>query len=402
VAAIDRAAARAIIESLRYGTPPAGYVREFTVGRQLELSQLEETITAVDPTRGSALLVRANYGGGKSHLLRIVRERALEVGYAVALVVTDAVGGVRFNRMDTIFGAVTREIEVPGVMGQGIRTLFDAFRRRCDEVGQRDRLIQALSANGGWSQKGQLSDPVLIGLRAWVLGGEAPRSLVEEWYAWPEPYRNRRRDLYYGLVADLEHRFDDRRSEARYYADKSLAFHNDGHRNAWDGLGDLHAVAVASGFRGLVLLFDEFEDVIQNLPNRSYQVASFQNLFDFFSGSAYLGMTYFAVTPDFAKACRDELRGRGVYDFPVGKFSKLPAFELAPITDADFAELARRIAVVHGIALDWHSGPFARGAEWDGRVSRAWGRPAPDQIRQAIQAIVAVLDSASRPGQGAA
>ena len=54
--------------------------------------------------RKRGLLIHANYGAGKSHLLRVLRELALERGFAVALIVADAQGGVRFNRMDTVFG----------------------------------------------------------------------------------------------------------------------------------------------------------------------------------------------------------------------------------------------------------------------------------------------------------
>jgi P-loop Domain of unknown function (DUF2791) len=393
---IDRAEAKAIVDSLRYGTPPVGHVREFTVGRQDELEQLEQSISAPDDGHGTALLVRANYGAGKSHLLRIVRERALEAGYAVALVITDANGGVRFNRMDTIFGAVSRTIEVPGTRTIGIASLFDLFRARFLEAGTREPLLRTLGAGGSWSQRGQLADPTLIGLRAWVVGGESQRSLVEQWFAWPEVYRNRRKDIYLGLVADLDNRFVDPRSESRYYIDSAFSFHTDAHMNAWNGLRDLFAIAVASGLKGLVLLFDEFEDVIQNLPRSNLQVAAFQNLFRFFSGTTYPGMAYFAVTPDFATACRAELLRRGVYDFPVAQFSKLPAFELAPITEHDFVELAGRIAPTHGLAYAWDATTFARGARWTSGVRTVWGRPEPDQIRRAIQGVVGLLDAAPR------
>lgn len=393
---VGPAAAREIVESLRYGTPPIGHVREFTVGRQVELDQLERSLTARDQENGAALLVRANYGGGKSHLLRIVRECALETGHAVALVVVDASGGVRFNRMDTVFGAVSREVEVPGSSARGIRALFDAFRARYRKEATHNTLMKELSANGRWSQDGQLADPILIGLRAWLLGSEPQRGLVEEWYAWPEPYRNRRKDLYRSLISDLEHRFDDRRTESRYYIDDALAFHSGGHANAWDGLADLHAVALAAGLRGLVLLFDEFEDVIQNLRNRAHQVAAFRNLFDFFGGSAYPGMSYFAVTPDFATACKEELHRRGVYDFPVSHFARLPSFELASISLSDFSTLAERTAAAHGVAFGWPSADVINGEEWNAVVRRAWGRPAPDRIRRATQELVAFLDATYR------
>src|SRR5947208_2802224 len=103
--------AEQIIESLRFGIPPSGHVRAFTVGREDQLQQLQDTLERGSDDAG-ALLLRANYGAGKTHLLRVTREIALELGYAVSVVDVNSQEGVRFNRMDTILGAVCRQIEV--------------------------------------------------------------------------------------------------------------------------------------------------------------------------------------------------------------------------------------------------------------------------------------------------
>ena len=50
---------------------------------------------------------------------------------------------------------------------------------------------------------------------------------------------------------------------------------------SWDGLADLDLLAQLAGFRGLVLLVDEFEDVIQNLTRVNFKQAAFWNLFHF-------------------------------------------------------------------------------------------------------------------------
>ena len=63
-------AADRIIESLRFGIPPSSVIREFTVGRDNQIRQLEQTLSAPPSDRGGALLVNANYGSGKSHLQR--------------------------------------------------------------------------------------------------------------------------------------------------------------------------------------------------------------------------------------------------------------------------------------------------------------------------------------------
>ena len=67
--------AQMIIESLRKGIPPEGFVRHFTVGRKSEITDLRQRLNTHN---GTVLLLKANYGAGKTHLLKFIREEALE------------------------------------------------------------------------------------------------------------------------------------------------------------------------------------------------------------------------------------------------------------------------------------------------------------------------------------
>lgn len=388
--------ADSIIESLRYGVPPQGLVRHFTVGRKKELDTLRSSLMSPTQEGGAALLVKANYGAGKSHLLQVIREMALESNHAVSLVQVNALEGVRFNRMDTILGAICKRMEVPDHEGLGIGQLFDAFDRREDET---DESI-TISGDGSWDYSDYLSAPgVFVALRAWCNStSQSVRYLVEDWLANPPAYRGQRKLLYQKLVADLRPHFRDSRAEWQFYADEVFLFHTGGHRNAWAALTDFDVIARASGLNGLVILFDEFEDVIQNLNRRDYQQEAFLNLFRFFAGERFPGMAYFAVTPDFVAKCKTELMTRGVFDFDFDIFSRLPFFEMGEISEADFFKLARTIRDVHGIAFGWD----AKSTLPDRRLSRVaeklWARRTPERVRLAIQGVVETLDQLYEDG----
>lgn len=403
LAAFDRVTAERIIEQLRYGVPPPAHVRAFTVGRGTQLHALEESLGHPSEDKGSALLVKANYGSGKSHLLKVVREMALEAGYAVSLVVIDAQSGVRFNRMDTIFGAICRELEIRGEDQKGVGALFDAFAQSTSARMSREmqRTRERISSSGKWDLSDYLkSQAVYVALRAWVRsGGQVIRDLVHDWFANPENYRGQRKRLYHELVENRRSAFRDPRREWQFYADEVFAFHTGGHRQAWDALADFDTLARASGLRGFVLLFDEFEDVIQNLNRRNLQEAAFLNLFRFFDGDRFPGMSYFAVTPDFVEKCKSELLVRGVYDFDYGRFDKLPSFEMEPIQRSEFAELAERIRSVYGIAYDCDARRLLSDRDLGRTVDRLWAVQSPDRVRRAIQGIVKALDD--RLDQGA-
>src|SRR5262249_39296475 len=155
------------------------------VGRETQIRELTRSLEHGDRTPGSdgkALLVRANWGAGKSHLLQVVREVALENNYAVSLIVADAQGAVRFNRMATILWEVCRQIECPGTESKGIGALFSSYGAVVDgRLTSRLRTLRSeISNNGRWDQSATLDSPAMyVALRAWSVCDDADRPTVE-------------------------------------------------------------------------------------------------------------------------------------------------------------------------------------------------------------------------------
>lgn len=393
---LDQPEAEKAIESLRTGIPPIGHLRQFTVGRATEVKSLEDTLRRPSEHRGEALLVQANYGAGKTHLLRLIREIALEEGFAVALVTVDSKSGVRFNRMDQISAAVMRELEVDGKYGKGAWTLFDGFASAEPHLLEPDlrERYSRISADDRWDISEELKAPGLwVALRAWVHAPtDAVRELVQDWLSFPWNYESTPGQLYRQLVERLRPAVRDPRPDRTMYAEGVFHFRKSGHTQAWAVLSDLHVLAQICGRRGLVLLFDEFEDVIQNMNNIQYEREAFVNLFRLFSGERFGGMSYFAVTPDFAEKCRNRIYAKMAYDFPVDRFDRLARYEVAPIRKADFLRLATAIRCTHACAYGWDADTEFSDDNLAGVVEELYRRRSADQIRQAIQGIVAALD----------
>lgn len=393
---IDPSSAEAALEQLRYGLPPSGLAQTFTVGRDEEIRRLTQSLDHADANR--ALLIHANYGAGKSHLLRVLREIALERHFAVSLITADASGGVRFNRMDTILGAVCRELEVPDSLEKGVGTLFDLYssadERRLSANLRADR--SAISNSGKWDLSERLASPAMfVALRAWF---HAPRNSpvrdrISAWLSSPPDYRSQRKLLYTELVANQRRHFRDPRRDWQFYSEEVFLFHTSGHRQSWDALADLHRLACDSGLRGLVLLVDEFEDVIQNLERKDYKETAFLNLFRFFSGERFPGKSYFAVTPEFSHKCKLELLQRGVYDFDYQRFDELPAFRLSPIDVHDMLTWAKRARKLHSVAYDWPAETHLPDRELLILCERLMKAESPDRVRQAIVTLVRELDT---------
>jgi len=411
---IDAATAAHIVEQLRYGLPPHGYSRVFTVGRQEQIQALAQQL---DCSAGTGLLLQADYGAGKSHLLQVIRELALEAGFAVSLVVVNAQEGVRFDRLETVFGAVCRRLEVDTSGNTGIAALFERVggphprplsgSERGDEGedstvrfrvapsphrrgGLGVRFPPALSSNGRWDYSEYLEAPAMyVALRAWLFGDAATRLLVADWLTNPAAYRERRRYLYDTLVYGLRDRFADPRPEWKFHSQELLVLQRLEHSQVWPALGDLARIARVGGRRGLVLLFDEMEDIVHNLPRTAQRQDAIHNLLPFFHRPASAIHAFFAVTPDFIEQCRPYLPLIAPTE---GAPVRLPALLVEAVRREELLELARKIRHVHALAYQWDALHAMPDDELAVRVAQLGQTAAPQRVRYCIQGVVQVLD----------
>ena len=385
-----------VIESLRLGVPPNGHVRYFTIGRVEEIAELT---TRLKLEESGALLLKANYGSGKSHLLRFIRETALKENFAVSSVTLDAKSAVRFNRMDQILGAILRGLEVPGDLGsKGVRPFFDFVCQQAHEsTGKDGKQWQQITNNGQWDYSKVLESPaIFIALRAWA-SGRVKKELLQDWLFQTGGYKAT--NLYHALVEKINRYY---RLELavncsphwRAYTTKTLtfSFQSQGYVQCWAALRDLYVLACASGLRGLIVLFDEFEDVLSNIKNITHQETAFQNLFDFFAGQQVRGMSFFAVTPEFVDKCKERILSRGRWNYSYSQFDRLSTFEMSPLEKVHLQDLVKKIREMHGIAYSWDTNSPIIESGLHGVVTKAASIAVQDRTRQTIRETVKFLD----------
>ncbi len=391
--------AEKLLEKLRMGIPPAGFVETFTVGRKEEIRRLDDHLINGE---SYSLLLKANYGAGKTHLLELIREKALQKRFGVSLAVLDAKSGVRFNRMDQMLGAILRNIQIPlpdGTQGNLEQTLD--FLAEASEKARTDRNAPGyefwakVTNNWRWDYAEKLtSPPLFVAFRAWASSDRPEvRQMVMDWLTFPEVYKNKRKDIYLTLVKGLRRHFRDPRSHQKFYKEESLVFHPSSYRNCWNALKDIHRMLVASGMAGLAVFFDEFEDILTNLNNINYEEDAFWNLFRFMSGDRFAGKTFFAVTPAFTEKCKARLMEKDHWDFDYSQFDELPTFSMTPLEARDLLRLAARIVLVHEVAYDYQCSASVIEAMNQAVVVEA-RNAVQDRARQAIRRVVRVLDDA--------
>lgn len=382
--------AERVVAQLRMGIPPRGHVRSFTVGRDDELQQLQGRLDG--GTAGRGLLLHANYGSGKTHLLRLIEDLALTAGYAVSYVEVSAQNGVRFNRMEMVVGAVVRSLRTPDGK-QGLRGLFELFDDLTDDTRLSEETREErdeLSGYGAWDESGLLlSDALYAALRAWERGDDDTRDFVVDWLEHPERYRNSKRKLRCVLVDEL---FPLRPPTT---PDLSRAFDWtwDNQEPAWAALSSLDQLARLCGLRGFIVLFDEIEDVVYGLNNVTIQQQALRNFCDFFVGR-FQGDAYFAATPDFLRRATDSLIQRGAHGFPFRRLSEVDNFQLSPLDFEDFLQLAARVVAMHAKAFIWEPLSCLELSEVAKLLLKEWNPDEPQRMRLAVRSLVSILDDA--------
>jgi len=385
---MDANEARRVIESLRYGLPPAGHIGDFTVGRSEEIDDLRKQLRN---DQSNVLLLNANYGAGKTHLLQFIREEALRNNWMVSLVTLDSKSGVRFDQLSQIIGAICRNLEIPGRSGKGVRQLLDAFRDSAIKGTLNGKFWSELHNNGKWDRRRHFeTEAFFIGLRAWFFCDHYMEDHIENWFQSPHMNSDgRATHLYKDLIEGMRQHYRDARPKQYFSKERLDLTRNDD--LCWGFMRDLQRSAKAMGLKGLVLCFDEFEDIIYNLTRTNRKKMAFCNMFELFYGHQFRSHAYFAVTPGFVQKCKEEFARRGEYDYDFSLFDGLKQFEMSPITLSDMQTLIGRIVRAYETAFSYTLTNVCEGRIWCILLSFE-ADSNQDRVRQCIRDVVQELD----------
>lgn len=348
-----------------------------------------------DPEAGLALVV-GDYGSGKTHFLEYVMQRALNEQWVVSRLTLDARNGVRMNRMDQFVGALNRGIRVPGYDEGGIADLLDAA---CS--GDRQPPEQGFE---------QLAcRPMRSALANWQTGLSERQELVRDWLENPTSYTNSRNYLRSALAAvppgysyldwsewsygsargwaskPSDFSFKAARAVYRYggFTEEVEPFHS-----SWTWVTELPVLARMAGFRGLLVLIDEFEDVTSNLRRSDYVSQALENV----SGLDTVRVDclwVLAVTPSYVAEA--SVLGQCRLDSDAVSIPDEAILVLDQLTAGDLQELARRVIAVHETAYGWRTRADKHRVVAD-VLRETSGHPLDGRPRMLAKRMVEVLD----------
>jgi len=140
--------AERLIESLRSGVPLPHPAAELPIGRERLLRLVEERMNAFGPPQ--PLVLRANYGEGKTHFLHAAAAKALAAHWVVSMVPISREAPL--DSLDKLYGRVAAEMRVPDSHRIGIQSILEKLHgvegvhESLRAAGIPDRLVKSVAA----------------------------------------------------------------------------------------------------------------------------------------------------------------------------------------------------------------------------------------------------------------
>jgi len=263
------------IQRLRSGLPPVEGLRRLTVGYENVFPKIDKILNP-SKRRSRWMLVKGDYGDGKSHFLQVFRSRAHEAGYASCYLCSDA-GNNALNHPQRFLHSLLTTMEFP-----------------------KDPLlgIEYTVSNTALTPEGRNQ------LRGLCHHRGLPSRM---------PFRQVIEDLDFLDRCETRHAAAGLMHQGRFRVAEELSGSTISHRSANESSRDVAYrllriaidLAVEQGYRGVAFLIDEAESIFTKLWNSASRSGAFRVLSALCEGPLFDDCVFaVAVTPD---AYRDML-----------------------------------------------------------------------------------------------
>jgi len=344
---------RAVLQALRDGQVPPYHALELCVGREPIIESYRALLDGVTEGQAAVRFVRGDYGHGKSMLLRVFEEIALQRQFAVARLSVRS--ELPFNKLEELYRKIVREIQVPSgrkgieaLLRQWVNTLRRNVDKRIGADAEPFELNAAIEREGSKSLREvrQASPGFADGAKAYldavVQNNPAKAEAAVTWLR-QDPHQRAEQKRMIGVKGNLT------RETALEFLSALLRF--------------VRWVPLA----GTVILIDEAE-YIRNLPQERLRTVAYDIIRalwdDCNSGEIKYTLFVFAATHEMFS---DERRGFKSYEALADRMGadvleegsdnqdmRWPIVDLPLLEQPQLIELGRRLMELHGRAEGWN------------------------------------------------
>lgn len=130
---MEKLKARQVIECLRSGVSSRYLSGIFSYGREAALERVERDLSRVQSEGGAfSLVVKGNFGNGKTHFLNIIFQKAEEMNFAVSFVPLSK--ETPFDKLARLYRRAAAGLYLPGYSQPGFFPLLDGLKPGSEEA----------------------------------------------------------------------------------------------------------------------------------------------------------------------------------------------------------------------------------------------------------------------------
>lgn len=130
---MERFEARQVIECLRSGVSSRYLSTIFSYGREAALERVGRELSRMESDGGAhSLVIKGNFGNGKTHFLNIIARKAEEMNFAVSFVPLSR--ETPFNKLDQLYRRAAAGLYLPGYSQPGFAPLLEKLKTGCEEA----------------------------------------------------------------------------------------------------------------------------------------------------------------------------------------------------------------------------------------------------------------------------
>jgi hypothetical protein len=105
--------AEQIIDTLQYGVVPSHNANTYSVGREYWLDAVTDDLNYVSKGASKLRFISAKWGGGKTHFLTLIKEKALKLKFVLTYVELNS-REAPLDKLETLFKKLIRGLVFPG------------------------------------------------------------------------------------------------------------------------------------------------------------------------------------------------------------------------------------------------------------------------------------------------
>lgn len=337
--------AHAIIESLRRGATPRGFVRKFSVGREDWLKPIDTQLSGFLKHGGQVVrFICGAFGDGKTHFMSLIEDKAFDEGYAVSYLSCEF---APLNKYEIIYRKIMSNLSVKGSR-DGLQELLNRWIKINNQKGREETpdpdfneervhnyvlskttdLVEGMELN--------YANAISAYIKNYLIGDTEATNIILQWLYGEEV--GKRPVKKFGIFTKI---------------DKS---------NSGEMLGSTVKLLLGLGYSGLIILMDELDRI--PIQRRDVRDVSYENLRQMLDNTRNMKNVGFfgAITPilivDGEKGFKshDALWARVKPQINSNKpnyFGPIINLDKTPLSEEDLIALGRKVKEYHALAMDW-------------------------------------------------